>query len=132
MIDIALSIRQPWAWLIVNGHKDVENRTWKTGVRGRIAIHAGKAFDKDAFDWIRYNFPEIDMPMQGAIPRGGIVGFATITDCVDNMDSPWFFGEYGFVMTDGVPCKLVHLPGQLGFFHVEIHEANVALLEGRP
>ena len=24
----ALSIRQPWAWLIVNGYKDVENRTW--------------------------------------------------------------------------------------------------------
>ena len=32
---IALSIRQPWAWLIVNGYKDIENRDWKTHYRGR-------------------------------------------------------------------------------------------------
>jgi len=35
-----LSVRQPWAWLIVNGHKDVENRTWSTQHRGDILIHA--------------------------------------------------------------------------------------------
>ncbi|WP_206002040.1 ASCH domain-containing protein [Paraburkholderia aromaticivorans] len=37
----ALSIRQPWAWLIVKGHKDIENRTWSTRFRGRVLIHAG-------------------------------------------------------------------------------------------
>jgi hypothetical protein len=31
----ALSVRQPWAWLIVNGYKDVENRSWTTHYRGR-------------------------------------------------------------------------------------------------
>ena len=31
----ALSIQQPWAWFIVNGYKDVENRTWSTKFRGR-------------------------------------------------------------------------------------------------
>jgi hypothetical protein len=31
----AISIRQPWAWLIVNGYKDVENRIWAANVRGR-------------------------------------------------------------------------------------------------
>ena len=31
----AISIRQPWAWLVVNGHKDVENRTWRTKHRER-------------------------------------------------------------------------------------------------
>lgn len=30
-----LSIRQPWAWLIVNGYKDIENRTWPTHFRGK-------------------------------------------------------------------------------------------------
>jgi hypothetical protein len=25
-----LVVRQPWAWLIVNGFKDIENRSWKT------------------------------------------------------------------------------------------------------
>ena len=37
----AISIRQPWAWLIVNGYKDVENRVWFAKLRGRVLIHAG-------------------------------------------------------------------------------------------
>jgi hypothetical protein len=38
----ALSIRQPWAWLIVNGYKDIENRSWATKFRGPVLIHAAK------------------------------------------------------------------------------------------
>ncbi|WP_229215634.1 ASCH domain-containing protein [Duganella sp. CY15W] len=38
----ALSIRQPWAWLIVNGYKDIENRSWSTNVRGKVLVHASK------------------------------------------------------------------------------------------
>ena len=41
----AISIRQPWAWLVVHGYKDVDNRTWATKHRGPILIHAGKALD---------------------------------------------------------------------------------------
>src|SRR5215472_1457845 len=41
----ALSVRQPWAWLIVNGYKPVENRNWLTKFRGRLLIHAGQRFD---------------------------------------------------------------------------------------
>ena len=32
----ALSIKQPWSWLIVHGHKDIENRDWSTQLRGRV------------------------------------------------------------------------------------------------
>jgi hypothetical protein len=62
----ALSIKQPWAWLICAGYKDIENRNWKIG-RGsqhgpyssyhqanftielpcRIYVHAGKKVDED-------------------------------------------------------------------------------------
>lgn len=49
----ALSIRQPWAWLIVNGYKSIENRTWNTRIRGTILIHAGKGFDKEGYAWVR-------------------------------------------------------------------------------
>ena len=41
----ALSVRQPWAWLIVNGWKPIENRSRRTNVRGRILIHASLKFD---------------------------------------------------------------------------------------
>lgn len=37
----AISIHQPWAWLIVEGYKDIENRTWLTAYRGPVLIHAG-------------------------------------------------------------------------------------------
>jgi hypothetical protein len=35
-----LAIRQPWAWAICVGAKDIENRTWKTDYRRTIAIVA--------------------------------------------------------------------------------------------
>lgn len=44
-----LSIRQPWASLIVKGFKDVENRSWRTPIRGEIAIHASASKTED--DW---------------------------------------------------------------------------------
>ena len=39
-----LSVRQPWASLIVSGFKSVENRSWKTDYRGTIAIHASGTY----------------------------------------------------------------------------------------
>jgi ASCH domain len=42
-----LSIRQPWAYLIANGQKNIENRTWLTNYRGPFLIHASLALDRD-------------------------------------------------------------------------------------
>jgi len=44
--SLALSIRQPWAYLIIHAGKDVENREWPTRVRGNILIHAGKTMTR--------------------------------------------------------------------------------------
>jgi hypothetical protein len=41
----AISIRQPWAWLIVNGYKDIENRIWAAKLRGPVLIHAGQSLN---------------------------------------------------------------------------------------
>lgn len=47
----ALTVRQPWAWAIIHGGKNIENRDWAPRVSpGRIAIHAGKAWDDLAAD----------------------------------------------------------------------------------
>lgn len=42
-----LTVRQPWAWAIIHGGKDVENRVRNIAgdYRGPVAIHAGLAFD---------------------------------------------------------------------------------------
>lgn len=49
----ALSIRQPWAWLIVHGFKDVEIRSWGTEYRGLFLVHAGLQVDTVGYDWLR-------------------------------------------------------------------------------
>jgi hypothetical protein len=42
----ALTVQQPWAWAIVHGGKDVENRTQAWGYRGPLAIHAGQRWSE--------------------------------------------------------------------------------------
>ena len=66
----ALSIRQPWAWLIVHGHKDIENRTWTTSFRGRLLVHAGKSFDKEGYRWVESHM-DVAMPKPEQFERGG-------------------------------------------------------------
>lgn len=112
----ALSIQQPWAWLIVHGHKDIENRDWPTRVRGWIGIHAGKAFDWDGYAWVRQRFPEIRMPAPDDFERGGIVGRAYLGDCLTHAESPWFFGKYGFTLHLAQPLPFIPCRGRLGFF----------------
>lgn len=128
----ALSIKQPWAWLIVNGHKSVENRDWDTRFRGEFYVHAGKAFDKAGYQWVRVYFPEIDMPSEPMFERGGIVGKARIINTISyseqrlltKKDKPWFFGDYGFILDEAQPLPFMPLKGQLGFFNAEYVGAN--------
>lgn len=116
---LTLSVRQPWAWLLSHGFKDVENRDWATNVRGETLIHAAKRFDVDGYDWVRATFPTIPMPEPGAFDLGGVVGAGRIVDCVNASVSPWFFGNYGFVFTDQHPTIFWPVRGQLGFFEVD-------------
>lgn len=110
----ALSIMQPWAWLIAHGWKDIENRSWPTMFRGPVLIHAGKRLDpdfEDAADWI---WPNIERPDD--FERGGIVGEAEIVGCVSSSRSPWFCGPYGFLVRNARPLPFRPCRGQLGFF----------------
>ena len=43
----AISIKQPWAWAIAEGHKTIETRTWSTNYRGELLIVSSKKPDKD-------------------------------------------------------------------------------------
>ncbi len=109
----ALSIKQPWAWLIVSGHKDIENRAWSTSYRGRVLIHAGKRYDGYRYDW-DWDWPEIEKP--DIFAMGGIVGEAAIVDCVTRSPSPWFCGPYGFIIVNARPLPFRACRGALGFF----------------
>ena len=117
----AFSIMQPWAWLIVNGYKDIGNRNWKPTnpglrFRGRVLIHAGKRMAPDLRDPDDWYWRDIERP--AAFDLGGIVGAATITDCVTESPSRWFIGRYGLVIRDARPVPFIPCLGQLGFFNV--------------
>lgn len=120
----AISIRQPWAWLIINAGKDIENRCWPTKLRGRVLVHAAKGMTRDEYadveDFLAtHPGSGIQLPPASALERGGIIGSVEIADCVTESKSPWFFGPYGFVLRNPKPMPFSPLRGQLGFFDVE-------------
>ena len=77
----AITIQQPWASLIMAGIKTVENRTWATSHRGRLAIHAGRKFDDEAIEILRA--AGIDPEPWLDAPRGVVLGTVELTDVVD-------------------------------------------------
>jgi ASCH domain len=125
--SLVISVRQPWAWLIINGGKDIENRDWFTKVRGRVLMHAAKGVTKTewqgAWGWVHQIAPDVwekgcKEILPGTIERGGIVGSVEIVDCVTRSDSQWFQGRYGFVLRDPQPLPFYPCRGQLGFFRI--------------
>lgn len=122
----ALSIKQPWAYAIVHGTKPIENRSWPTRFRGPVFIHAGKQHESDEIEGVlrriahetgrewKHLYPHYREHAQ----RGGIVGVASLIDCVTEHESPWFYGPYGFVLANARPMPLIPIRGQLGFFEV--------------
>lgn len=118
---IALSIRQPWAWLILHAGKDIENRSWPTRFRGRFLVHASKGMTHAEYEaacdalWICRG-PAVEEPDFHALQRGGIVVSVELVDCVRSSNSPWFAGQFGFVLRDPKPMPFTPLRGQLGFF----------------
>lgn len=91
----ALSIKQPWAYLIASGIKDIENRTWKTNFRGRIYIHASA---KMANFWLTPQSSIVDKEINKISINdyesttglfSAIIGEVDIVDCVINHPSIW-------------------------------------------
>jgi hypothetical protein len=114
----AISIRQPWASLIVAGIKDIENRSWITHYRGKVLVHAAQKFDKKGYDQLKkMGVPETIIKAMGEY-AGGIIGEVEIVDCVKKSDSPWFEGPFGFVLTNAKVLKFKPCKGKLGIFDI--------------
>ena len=116
--NTALSIRQPWAWLIVNGYKDIENRDWTTKFRGRFLVHAAFKFDYEGYEYVKKNF-KVKLPEINEFLRGGLIGSVELTDVVTESESEWFEGKYGFVLEKPRPMSFVELKGQQKFFTID-------------
>ncbi len=127
-----LSIQQPWAWLIVNGYKDIENRTWRTPYRGPLYIHAGRKFDEDAIAFIAHQFPHIQLPARADFKFGGIIGKATLRACTSG-DNPSKWARpccWHWKLTDAEPITFEPMRGRLGLFRAGDAARVVELPEG--
>lgn len=78
-----LTVKQPHAWAIVNGYKDVENRTWKfpLPLGTTIGIQAGANPDRNGLRCTpTFNGREVDVPHIADMAVRGVIGFATVVD----------------------------------------------------
>lgn len=117
---LCLSIKQPYAHLIVHGVKDIENRDWRFPpiYRGPLLIHAGQKPNRDVpWAWIR---ERCGQPLPPNYPLGGIVGRVELVDVVRQSASSWFVGPLGFVFEKAQPLPFTPLKGHLGLFDVDM------------
>jgi hypothetical protein len=105
----ALTIRQPWAWLIVAGLKPVENRKWSTTHRGPLLIHAGLKHDPTPEFWHRDT---------EKFAYGAIIGVVDLIDVVREHPSPYFTGPFGWVLANPRRITPIDMPGKIGLFDV--------------
>lgn len=116
----ALSVKNPWAWLICAGYKNIENRTWKTNFRGRILIHVPANPDKNwrniypapqAMEFL-YEFPNKKI-------SNAIIGEVKIVNCVQDAKSIWAQKDcYHWILNDPIlyEVPILGIKGKLGLW----------------
>jgi len=139
----ALSLRQPWAWLVLHGGKDIENRVWNTHMRGPILIHASSGmtrqeyldagrFARAARGHSRLTDPEEELPPFAELKRGGLVGATTITGVLkphDEARKPWHMPfQFGFELGPRVALPFRPLRGFQRWFPVELTDDEERVL----
>lgn len=122
----ALTICQPYADLIANGEKWIENRTWPTSYRGPLAIHAGKSRD-----WLMDDDDTTGMVFGAVVAVADLVDCRRLADLTDEQrahehaEGPWCFVLTNVRRLDHpVPVR-----GAQGFW--EWHESSVTPQGGR-
>jgi hypothetical protein len=130
-----LSIKQPWAFLIVAGYKDIENRTWQTAYRGRFAIHASGKFDFDFFD-VCNNWKACDAVCKhfgiaegsrkitkNKHELGAILGTVELADIKESSDSEWYYsGNFAWILKNPEPLKnaITNVKGKLNLWTFDL------------
>lgn len=119
----ALSLKQPWAELILQGKKKIELRKWNTKFRGKFLIHASKNPDEEAM--IKFGFRDL--------PCGFIVGKAELVDVREYKNGAEFEkdkdlhlssrerGNFGFILKNVERAEKIPAKGSLGFWEFDLN-----------
>lgn len=128
----ALTVRQPWAWAIAAGHKDVENRTWITKYRGPLAIHAAVAWDIGGEDVCRSLLEDYGVLATGEpydkrelLVTGAVIAVVDLVDVCEDLRcrcSGWAaIGTKHWKVRNARPLfRPVPMNGQLGLWNVDL------------
>ena len=120
----ALSLKQPYAELVVSGKKTIELRKWNTSFRGEFLIHASLVPDKDGMEMFGFN----------RLPCGFIVGKALLIDVKQYANKEEHFsdknkhlaedscGNYGFVLKNATRTDMIPAKGKLGFWEFDYNK----------
>jgi hypothetical protein len=113
---VALSVRQPWAELLLAGVKDVENRAWPTTYRGPLIVHAGQRIDREALEMLVAE--GVRLPAE--LATGALLGSVEVVDCVRGHWSRWAVpGGWQWVVARPVRFRRpIPFPGRLKLFGV--------------
>ncbi|UZE93697.1 MAG: ASCH domain-containing protein [Candidatus Pacearchaeota archaeon] len=117
-----LSLKQPWAELILQGRKKIEIRKWNTKFRDPFLIHASKIPDEKAMK--KFNFK--------TLPCGFIIGKAELVDIKHYKNEEEFnkdkqlhlatsgWGNYGFILKNVKRIRHIKCKGSLGFWDFKL------------
>lgn len=121
--ELAISVRQPWAWAIIYAGKGFENRTagaikFMVPLLGRRAIHASKGMTREEYEDARDFMADLGVacPAPDALRRGGTIGSVDVVGKVKESGSQWFFGPQALVLENPMPCEFIPAVGALGYF----------------
>lgn len=110
----ALTVHQPWAWLIVEGIKTNEYRKWQPGGRlevgERFAIHAGANWTEEDLQRAQQAYPQARVP--GSLDCGCIIGTVVF------MGTEPTAKGYAWHLAKPLPAVTMDCKGQVGLWHV--------------
>lgn len=120
----ALSLKQPWAELVVSGKKTIETRTWNTTFRGKFLIHASSQPNQEAMR--AHGFSEL--PTGCIVGEAELVGVKTYDDKTTwDADEPkhlarsaWTKKRYGYLLRNVKRLEPKPYKGALNFFEVKL------------
>jgi len=132
----AITVKLPWAWLLIYGGKDIENRDWFSRHKGDTAIHCSKTIERREYEaakqFIQDRGLDVRLPSIEALKplAGKIIGIVDIVGCVKESQSRWFVGTFGFVCRS--PKKLLNpvaISGTMGFWDVPAEESQMVEMQ---
>ena len=131
----ALSIRQPWAEMIVTGKKSIEIRSWRPvrmELPQKILIHAGKKVDRGAFSTAGVGQSLAKGAVIGEVMMVGIRKYELVDQWIEDLDlhrnrqGGFREGLFGYILSEPVKFPApVPFKGQLGFFEISRHFSSL-------